>query len=34
LTNYGMDNVIFSNLVDVIGSFVNSIQSRPTLADD
>lgn len=34
LKDFGTDNIIFSNLVDVIGSFVHSIHRRPTLADD
>ena len=34
LTNFGTENIIFSNLIDIIGSFMHSIHSRPTLADD
>ena len=34
LTDFGVKNIIFSNLVDAIGSFVNSLHRRPTLPDD
>ena len=34
LTYFGTENAIFSNLIDIIGSFVHSLHKRPTLSDD